>query len=212
MENSSNLPEVVVEPTTDIVGKDATTLQAYMEAGMPDVGSVDQEGLKRMFDMYLSGKNYRQISGIMRTKREIVMFYSHKLQWFDKRREYVKELETNMKNRIIEVRLMSQDVMLQFIQNCNRKFTKKLNSQANGNEEPAAQINLKEYEIYLKTQALLLKSVETPAPKGPLVGINVGEGATLTRTGDNTIEVTPKQKAVGEMLDEYLALQKETKK
>jgi hypothetical protein len=202
MENDSKLPDVIVEPTTDIVGKDADDLKVFKEAGMPDIGSASQEDTMRMFELYLSGKSYGQISGIMRTKREIVLYLSERYVWYDKRREQDRDLEAHMKNRIFKVGLRSQDVMIQFLENCNRKFMRMLNSQAAGNNDAANQINLKEYETYLKTQALLQKSIEAPTPKGPLVGINVGDGATVTRTGENTIEVTPKQKAMGNMLKE----------
>lgn len=210
MENEDNLP--AVRPTTDIVGKDQDALAAFIEAGTPGVGSLEEEGVKKMFDLYLSGKTYRQISGIMRTPKTLVMYLSRKLQWFERRQEYLTELEETNLPRIIEAKLMSQDFLLQLVQMLHKKIGARMTRyMMTDDEKYANQINLKEVELYLKTLERLQKTTELPRAAGPLVGINVTEGATLTRTGDNTIEVTPKQKANDGMLKKFADMQRNKK-
>jgi hypothetical protein len=210
---SDNLPEVIVKPTTDIVERDATAVAEFIEKGMPGLATVQEENVKKMFDMYLAGKNYKQISGIMRTPKPLVMYLSQKLKWFEKREDYIVDLQQNMERRVVEAKLIGQDVMLQFVQAYGKKFSTKMNSyMASGNEDFTKQINLKEFELYLKCLERLQKSIEAPVQKGPLVGINLGEGATVTRTGQNSIEVTPKQKAVGDMLQELADMRRNESK
>lgn len=205
-EDKKNLPEIVVEPTTDIVGKDQDKLQKFIEDGLPGIGEVDEAQVAKMFDFYCAGKTYSQISGIMRVQKPVLLYLSHKLNWYLTRQEYLNDLEANIRRRVVEAKLQSQDFLLQMMQMWHKKIGAKMNRyMSTDNEEFSNQINLKELDRYLKTLELLQKSVgmTTGEGKGPLVGINVGEGATVTRTGDNTIEVTPKQKAVGDVLKEY---------
>lgn len=209
-EESKNLP--AERPTTDIVGKDQDDLQKFMEAGMPGVGDLEEESVRKMFDLYLSGKTYRQISGIMRTPKPVVMYISNKLQWFNRRQDYLMELENTNLPRIIEAKLMSQDFLLQLVQMWQKKIGARMTRyMMTDDEKHTAQINLKEIELYLKTLERLQKSIELPKASGPLVGINIPDGATMTRTGENTIEVTPKQKASDGMLKKFADMQRAKK-
>ncbi len=209
-EENKNLP--AERPTTDIVGKDQEDLQKYMDAGMPGIGELDEDTVRKAFDLYLSGKTYRQISGIIRAPKPAVMFISHKLQWFDRRQEYLMELENTNLPRIIEAKLMSQDFLLQLVQMWQKKIGARMTRyMMTDDEKHTAQINLKEIELYLKTLERLQKSIELPKASGPLVGINIPDGATMTRTGENTIEVTPKQKAQDGMLKKFADMQRAKK-
>ncbi len=213
------VPEVINEANPygvgDISDDGMKKVQKYTEAGLPGIGKVDDQKLARMTDLYLSGKTYDQIANICRTDKVIVMYLSHKLNWFTMRREYMIELEEQMKRRVVEAKLVSQDFLLQLTQMWQKKIGQKINRYlATDNEEFADQINLKELDRYLKTIELLQKSISEPkGEKGPLVGINVGgEGATITRKGDNEIEVTPKQKAIGDVLKQYADLRRKEEK
>lgn len=213
--SESNVPEVVEEnQTTDIAGKDLVKLQDFLSAGTPGIEEVDETKVTRMFDLYLSGKTYNQISGIFRLEKGIVLYFSEKLSWFLLKQEYNKDLQASMRQRSIEAALMGHDLMLQILQMQHKKLSVKMNRyMASDNEEYANQINLKEIDSFRKNLELVQKGLEPKSGKGPLVGINVGgEGATVTRTGENTIEVTPKQKAMGNVLHHYANLRRESEK
>lgn len=217
-ENKPNLPEVIVEETTDIVGRDQERLQEFMEQGLPGMANVDEASVAKMFDFYCAGKTYNQISGLMRTPKPLVLYLSHKLDWYHARQEYLQDLESNIRRRVIEAKLQSQDFLLQMIQMWHKKIGAKMNRyMTTDNEEFSNQINLKELDRYLKTLELLQKSIGAPmgggeGSKAPLVGITVPDGATLTRTGENTMEVTPKQKAVGETLKKFADMRRDEDK
>jgi hypothetical protein len=195
-------------PTTDIVGKDQEKLQEFIEAGLPGIGNVEEAQIVKMFDMYLYGKTYNTISGIMHIPKPAILYLSHKLNWFQARQEYFGELEIHIKQRVLEAKLMSQDFLITLIQVWHKKIGTKMNRYlASDNEEFTNQVNLKELDRYLKTVEMLQKSVVIPSEaKAPLVGINVGAGATITRNSENEIEVTPKEKAMDGMLKHYADL------
>lgn len=206
--------ELTELPTTDIVGIDQDKLTKFIEEGMPGIGVVGEAEIAKMFDMYLAGKTYNDISGIMRTPKPVVLYLSHRLNWFSVRQEYIVNLETNIRQRIIESKLMSQDFLLKMIQMWHKKIGAKMSRyMSSDDEEFTDQINLKELDRYLKTLDMLQKSIAIPGSESrPLVGINVGEGATMTRTGDNTIEITPKENAKTDMLKYYADMAREKDK
>src|SRR5271154_6212524 len=104
--SDENLPALA--PTTDIVGKDLDIVNDFIAKGKPGFKEMTEDQARKMFDLYLNGQTYRQISGIMRMPRPLVMFVSKNVQWFDRRHEYLSELENSKLPRIIEAKLMHQ--------------------------------------------------------------------------------------------------------
>lgn len=200
--SDENLPALA--PVTDIVGKDADIVNDFIAKGKPGLRELTEDTTKKMFDLYLSGQTYRQISGITRESRALVMYVSQKVQWFERRQEYLVELENSKITRIVEAKLMHQDLLLRYVQAIHKKIGSQLNSfMATDDNKKLEGINLKEMEIYMKAMDRLQKSTETPKAAGPLVGINMPDGGTMTRTGDNTIEITPKEKSMDGMLKKF---------
>ena len=109
---------------------------------------------------------------------------------------------------------MSQDHLLNLAQMYHKKHGGKIMRYLETNDEAHTdQINLKELDRYMKIVDLIQKSTAEPAKeKGPLIGLNLGEGATVTRNSDNEIEITPKQKAIGDVLKHYADLRREEEK
>ena len=216
MSEDSNLPEIVIDTVkmTDISDESMKKVQKYIDAGLPNIAQVDEAKIGKMMELYLSGKTYDQISNITRTDRVMVMYLSHKLNWCDIRKEYMVELADHMKRRVMEAKLQSQDFLLQLAQMWQKKIGHKITRYLEtNNEEFSDQINLKEIDRYMKTIELLQKSTAEPSKdKGPLIGLNLGEGATVTRNGDNQIEITPKQKAIGDVLKHYADLRRDEEK
>ena len=207
----SNVP--AERPTTDIVDKDKETLDKFIESGLPGIGDVTQPQISKMFDLYLNGKTYSAISGIMRVQKPIVLYLSHKLNWFESKQEYLVNFEKYNKQRVIEFKLMKDDFLLNIAHVLQKKIGSRLNRYlATDNEEFTNQINLKELDRYLKVVEMLEKTVAIPQAKSPLVGLTIPEGATLTRKSDNEIEVTPRENAQENMLKRLADLEREKDK
>lgn len=204
MSENSKLPQLAEEPTTDFTTADLEKINQYMTDGLPGVMAVDDVKMMRIMDMYLSGKTYRQISTITRIPKVLIMYLSHRFKWFDTRKEYLEDLDKSIRGRLIEAKIINQDFLLQLMHLWQKKIGTKINEYlASGDEQYANQIDLKEVDKYLKTAEMLHRMTTDPKGEGKsLIGLNVGDGATITRTGDNEIEITPKKKAIGEMLTE----------
>lgn len=209
--SEENLPALIL--TTDIVGKDLDIVNDYVTKGRPGFLDVTEADAKKMFDLYLVGQTYRQIAGITRTPRALVMYLSQKIQWFDRRQEYLVELEASKYTRIVEAKLMHQDLMLRYVSALHKKIGGQLNGyMATGDDKTLEKVNLKEMELLMKAMASLDKSIATPVAPGPLVGISMPDGGTMTRTGENTIEITPKEKSTEGMLKKFADMRRAAEK
>jgi hypothetical protein len=207
---------VAERPTTDIIDKDREKLDAFLAEGAPGIGEVAQEQVVKMLDLYIHGRTYDSISGVMRIPKNAVLYFSHKLRWFDIRQEYFTNMQIHMSQRVTETELLSQDFLINLIQMWHKKIGSKMNKYiASDNEEFSNQINLKEFAQYLKAVEMLRKSTALPQESKSLIGINVGSGATVKRTGENEIEITPTtpiEIAKKDMLKYYADLEREKDK
>jgi hypothetical protein len=216
MSEENKLPDIVVDniKMSDISDEAMKKVQRFIDDGLPGIASVNEEKVTKITELYLSGKTYDQISNVTRVDRTTVMYLSYKLNLCDIRKEYMLELGDHMKRRVLEFKLMSQDHLLNLAQMYHKKHGSKIVRYLETNDEAHTdQINLKELDRYMKIVDLIQKSVAEPKDnKGPLIGLNVGDGATVTRNGDNQIEITPKAKAIGDVLKHYADIRREEEK
>jgi hypothetical protein len=107
----------------------------------------------------------------------------------------------------MEFQVVNQDFLLQLVHVWRKRIGKKINKYfATDDESIIDSLDLKEIDKYLKTVEALQKMTSdgTQAPpKSPAVGINLGDGVTVTRKGENEVEITPKQRHIGDMLKQF---------
>lgn len=215
-DENKNVPMIPEQPANDFSQKDLEVIQAYQESGLQGVGVVDDKKMSSMIDMYLSGRTYRQIATTMQIKKEIVLYMSYKFNWFELRQDYIVDMESSMRGRVLEARIMDQDFILELQAVWRKKIgTKAKKYLATDNEEFANEIDLKEVDKYFKSVEILHKlSAEKPTPgdNRPMVGLNAGEGVTIVKTGENQIEITPKSKAMSEALKMFADSRREEEK
>jgi hypothetical protein len=209
-------PQVVAQkPTTDMNEHHLAIVERYKEAGLPGISEVSEAEVSRMADLYLAGQSYNKISNICRVKKEIVLYLAHRMNWYEHRQNYLEDLDHSMKQRVAEARLMSQDFMLQmqlfFEKKIGRNIRRYLNTDS---EDIANELNLKDVATYIKTLEALGKSInDFKGPdKAPAVSLNMGEGVTMKKNDDGSVEITPKQKASSEILKEFADMRRKEEK
>jgi len=214
--SEDNKPALVQETANDFTQKDLEVIQKYQDDGLPGIGMVDDIVMTRTLDLYLSGKTYRQISMTLKLQKQVVLYLSYKFNWFELRREYLEDLEENIRARVLEAKIVNQDFLLQLQQMWQKKIgsniTKYLQTD---NPDFANAIDLKEVDKYLKTVEMMHKLSGKGAPSEdnrPMVGLNAGDGVTVVKTGENSIEITPKSKAIGDALKQLADYRREEEK
>lgn len=204
MTNDKQLTEVKL---TDISNEDMTKVTKFTEDGMPGLHKVDEPTLYRMTDMYLSGSTYWQIANALGLSRPLVLYVSHTYGWYPAKREYLVELQEKIKGRVIDSKLVSQDFLLLLTQAWQKKISKQLQRYlATDDPSHTDEIDLKEVGQLLKTIEMINSlSSDGKDSKGrsPAVGLNLGDGVTIERSGDNKVTITPKEKTLGDMLKKF---------
>lgn len=205
MSDSEN-NDIVLHKEYDFTEFDLKAIEQFESEGLPGVASIDDKAMINMMSLYLSGKTYREIARITRKKKMLVLYISKKFNWYAKKIEYLRDLEETMVQRTLEAKLMGHDFLLQV----KHYFEKKIGSNitrylATNDESFAEKIDLKEIDRYIKTFEALekLSTIRSRSEKNsPSIGLNVGDGVTITKKGDNSLEISPKQKAIGDVLKE----------
>lgn len=192
---------------TDISEKDSEKVKKFMSDGLPGLARLGESDFHRMTEMYMSGSTYHQISNSTGHPRSLILYLSQTFGWYSARREYIYELQEKVKSRIIDSKLESKDFLLLYIQASQKRIGKNLKKYlATDDESHANDINLKEVAQLLKTiEVLQGLDSEGKDSKGktPAVGLNLGDGVTIERSGDNKVTITPKEKTVGDMLKKF---------
>jgi len=198
--------EIAVKPVTDLSEADMAKIKAFAEEGMPGLAKMDETDLYRMTEMYLSGSTYHQISSSLNIPRTLVLYVSHTYDWYGTKKDYLVELDHHIKGRVITSNLISQDFLLLLVQAYQKKIGKNLQRYlATDNPTHTEEIDLKEVDKLLKVIDMIKElnsDGKNSKGKTPAVGLNLGEGVTIERSGDK-VTITPKERVLGNVLSKY---------
>ena len=181
----------------DFTMKDLEMVEKFKEGGMLGLAQITDVDVERMMGLYLDGKTYRQVANLTKKNKSIVLFLAHKFKWFELRSEYLEELQATLPQKILESKLQSQEFFLHLVLAYQKKIGKNIDQYLRtDNEEFADKIDAKDLNALLKITELLHRlsseNLSNPGDKS-LVGLNgLGEGVTITKTGNNSVEITPK--------------------
>lgn len=211
MSGEGKQPSVVgamadIEVRKEFNERDLKELEEYKAEGMPDLAGTPPETLKKIMELYLEGRTYREISQTLRVRRAMVMYLAQRFDWWSLRMNYLEEMQAQITRRVIDSKLSSQTFLLKLIHNWESKMSKRIDEyQRTGMEPKAGVIDFKEVDKYLKTVDVLHKLTSDNSERlknpAPAIGLNVGDGVTISKDGNTmTISPTVKDRTVGEML------------
>jgi hypothetical protein len=213
--SDEKLPTVIEDAVSDMTEKDLELVQKFKDEGLPNIATVDAEKMERMMSLYLSGKPYTQISMVMNISKSMVLYLSDRYQWFELKKAYITELESISRARLAEFNLVNQDFLLQLAHMFQKKIGSKVTKYlATDNEAFANSVDPKDVDKYLKVVDTLQRTIsgKNPPPSAPAVGLNLGDGVTIVKKGDNEVEITPKSRVIGDILKEFADSRREEEK
>lgn len=188
--------QVSVIPTGDFTMKDLETIEKFKENGLLGLHTLKDIDVERSMALYLDGKSYRQIASVLKIKKEVILFLANKFKWFELRRDYLDELHATMKDKIIDSKLQSQEFLLELVLAYQKKISRNIHQYLRtDNAEFADKVDVKDVNTLLKVMDVLHKLDVKDFGSGDksMVGLNgIGEGMTITKTGANSVEITPK--------------------
>lgn len=199
---------------SDFTMKDLEFIQKFKDNGLLGLASVSHLDHERMLGLYMDGKTYRQIAAILHIKKDTILYLSYTQRWYEMRKDYLEEVGATMPNKILESKLQSQEFLLNLVTAYQKKIGKNVNDYFRTNDkEKMNSLDTKDVATYLKIYEMLHKvSAENAA--NPLVGLNgMGDGVTITKTGKNSVEITPKGGTpIGSRLKQFAELKRQQEK
>lgn len=200
---------------TDITPKELQAIEKFKEAGMPGLAALSETVMTKALDLFLSGKTYHEIAVTLSVKKDIILFLGQKFNWYDTKMQYLAILDATIKERILHSNLVNQDFLLQIQQFFHKKIGRKMTRFiATNDDEIANSVDKKDIEMYFKAVDLLNKitTEKVPINSRPTVGLNLGDGVTVKKVGENEVMITPRNKTVGEMLNDLANMKREEEK
>ncbi|CAM6004799.1 unnamed protein product, partial [Sphagnum balticum] len=186
---------LVQKTNSDLSEGDLQKIREFKAEGLPGLAKLGESDFHRMTEMYMNGMTYWQIATTLGLKRTLVMYLSHTYGWYPTRQEYLNELQEKIKGRVIDSQLVSQDFLMLLIKVYEKKLGAKFRRYlATDDTSHADDINLKEIDKLLKAIAMIKElngDSKKSAGKTPAVTLNLGDGATVQRDGDDKFTITP---------------------
>jgi hypothetical protein len=204
MSKSPVVPEVM--PTTDIQSWEMEKLKAYIEEGVPGIGSIDDDNLGRAMELYLTGKSYREISNILNKPKVMFLYLSNRFNWFQMKMDYLEELDQTMKNRMDESKVRGTDFQLKLVHALEKRMSKVVNKYlATDDDKYIDSIDEKQIAKYMKVFNAVHGSDAPKGGGGVNVNLNMGGGMVLSKGQNGSVDISPKEKSVAMKLKEMAA-------
>jgi hypothetical protein len=207
--------QIALVPENDFTMKDLETIEKFKEGGLLGLHALTDTDVERMMGLYLDGKSYRQIAQVTKKNKNVILFLAHKFKWFELRKEYLEELAATLPGKILESKLQSQEFLLHLTLAFQKKIGKNVDQYLRTDDTKFADnIDNKDLSTLLKIIEMLHKlGNENLGTDKPLVGLNgMGDGVTITKTGENSVEITPKTSLVGSKLKQMANFKREQEK
>ena len=211
----SDSKDLSLIPKTDFTMKDLELIEQFKENGMLGLHTLCDVDVERMMALYMDGKSYRQIADLLKKNKSVVLFLAHKFKWFELRTEYLDELHASLKGKVIEAKLRDQEFLLHLSLAYKKKIGKNIDQYLRtDNSEFYDQINRGDLGTLMKVMEMIHKlNTENLGERQPLVGLSgMSEGVNITKTGPNSVEITPKQTPFASKLKQYADMQRELDK
>jgi hypothetical protein len=176
----------------DFSQEEGQALQEFVKNGCPGITKVSEDKTFEWFRLYMSGKGYGEIATISGSKKELVLYFSHKLKWHEKKMSYYSDISATLFKKTADVKLESASTIASMVSALNQYFGDKfINYLKTKNSKHIEGIDTKMLAQYYKSLEMLekLMGANSNTPQSPSVNINVGSNATIEEK-NGTVTVT----------------------
>jgi len=183
----------------DFTDEEVKKINTFVDNGCVGLESLvkDEHKVNGLFGLYMAGKTYVEISKISRVKKDLVLYMSAKQKWYEKRMEYLSDIQKNMVKKLTDTRVESLNFIANLISVHHKYYGEEMNEYLRtGDRTIIENLDLKQLSQYFKSIELLEKilnptNVKTGSGSNMNVNVNASDGATLTQINENTLEIKP---------------------
>lgn len=201
----------------DFTDKEVERINTYVSNGCVGLESLvkDDHKVNNLFALYMSGKTYTEISKISRVKKDIVLYMAAKMRWYEKRMEYLDDIQKNITKKITETRTESLNFIASLISMHHKYYGDAINDYLRtGDREIVESLDLKQLTQYFKSIELLEKilnpsNISRGGGSNTTVNINT-PGGKVEQVDEKTIEITSDN--TGDILKKLTELKDQNKK
>lgn len=174
----------------------------------------DEAKVNGLFGLYMAGKTYVEISKISKVKKDLVLYMAAKMKWYEKRMEYLEDIQSKMTKKMTSARVESLNFITGLISFHHKYYGDEIDKYiATGDRGIIDGLDLKALGQYFKSIEILEKlmnpaNVNKGKGSGATININAA-GSDIKQTDDNTLEITPG--GTGDILAALAALKDKAK-
>lgn len=202
----------------DFTEDEANKVNTFVQNGCQglDVLVADEHKINNMFSLYMSGKNYTEISKITKTKKNLVLYMSAKMNWYEKKMEHINDIQKSMTSKLSNTKTRSLNFIADLINVHHKYYGEKMDEYLRTNDRTIIEnLDLKQLSQYFKSIEILEKllspaNIRNNTGNGTTVNVNAPDGAQVKQLDDKTLEITPG--STGNILEELAKLKDEQKK
>jgi hypothetical protein len=158
--------------------------------------SKDEHKINAIFGLYMSGRTYTEISKVSKVKKDLVLYMAAKFNWYEKRMEYINDIQKQMTKKLTNTRIQSLNFISNLISVHHKYYGEEIDKYLmTGDRDIIDNLDLKQLSQYFKSIEILEK-VMNPANlnrggSGTTVNINTPDGGKVEQLDSKTLQITP---------------------
>jgi hypothetical protein len=183
----------------DFTAKEQQSLDTFISNGCMglDVLVQDEHKVNSMFSLYMAGKNYTEISKITKVKKDLVLYMSKKMTWYEKRMDYLDSIQNKIVHKLANTRTESLNFITDLINLHHKFYGEEINRYLQtGDRGIIEDLDLKPLAQYFKSIEILEKILNPTnvnprgeGKKGTTININTS-GGEVKQVNEEVIEIT----------------------
>lgn len=196
----SNLVEKGKYPP-DMSPKEIADLERFIEDGMPGV-ALKAEQLSSLFQLYLNGASYNEISIKLGIKKYIVTYHCVKNNYYKIKMDTLQGMAQVVQQKIDIAGLRGVDLMADVMTTLELYYRDILNRyMATRDPRIIESADFENFKMFMKCMETIhkMRNPDTDGKnKSSSMGLNLPNGGILKKIDDNTVEVSPLSSSTGD--------------
>lgn len=193
----SNNPLEIKKFQVDMSPDQDEVLTAYIEAGLPSISKVTESDVFQWFNLYMSGRNYTEISSQCNTELCKVLYIANKYKWYEKKSKHYELIMDKVDQKLSTIKGESISFLVDMMSFVHKFYGQDITEYLKTNDREAAKrIDFKNIDKYFKTIDALSKMLENPdklirdakSAQNPSVNVNFNVGdAKISKGSDGSV-------------------------
>ena len=205
----------IIERNSPFTEEEQVIIRDYKSNGKPGIARIKDDDIAQLFDLYMSGKTYKEIAKLSSITLCIVLYLSEQFDWHGKKMTHFNDLIAGMTDKLTQIKLETTNTLNTTISAMNKYFGDSFNKYLQtGNKEVMEGVDTKLLVQYYKAVDTLSKLTApvkidsgSDSHPNPAVNINLNGNTTVQTPNNETIEITKEN--AGDVLKMMSAAKKE---